>query len=154
MHFLLSKITHFTLVFLIFIFIHFAYFVIFFSSRFCLVCAVENYKILAFIFVFLLTVYKLTDPNCLNESSGVMSGKGDLSIQTNENSNRRHISCKFDKIQVTKVERTKKEGAENVAEEKFFLIFQTDIQVGNKKFPVHNFCFVKFNEKNRNNPII
>lgn len=109
----------------------------------------EIYEILAYIFIFLLTVYKVTEPNCLNESSGVVSGKGSLSLQTNVKSNRRYISCKLDKMQVTKVERTRREGAENVAEEKFFLLFQTDIQVGNIKFPVCNFCFVKLMKKSQ-----
>lgn len=95
----------------------------------------------------------MTDQNFLNEKSGVVLGNENLSIEHNVKSNRRHISYKLEKLKVKKVDRTKREGTDNVAEEKFFLLFQTDIYVGNIIIPVCNFCFVKLMKKNLNNSI-
>lgn len=84
----------------------------------------------------------------LTLSSGkIVSGKGDWTLQTDPQSNKRQFSCKLDHMNLEHIDRKgKKDTNENVTDEKFVLIFQSDIQLqlpmGNMDFHVNDVTFI------------
>lgn len=67
-------------------------------------------------------------PSPITENAGeILNNTGSLELQQTSN---RHLSCTFRNMQLTKIKRTEKRGSESVMDEKFVLLFQTTLHVG------------------------
>lgn len=84
----------------------------------------------------------------LHLSSGkIVSGKGDWTLHTETHTNKRLFSCKLDQMNLEHIDRKgKKDTNENVTDEKFVLVFQSDIQLqlpmGIMDFNVNDLTFI------------
>lgn len=89
----------------------------------------------------MLIVHKQTN---LNQSNGIVAlGKGE-SFQLKKDSDQRYFTCNSGKLQLQDFQRN---SAKNIAKEKFVLLFESNIQVGNMTFPVKYLFLCGINEK-------